>query len=686
MVMAALLLCVGRAGAVSTQVWINQTFADFDEGEGAGVAVDSRGFLFAGLTARRRPLKDVAFVYSLLEQGDRVYIGTADKGEVWVYQGGKVRRFAKLPGAIIVTSLIPWKGGVLAGSLPEGKIFFVSGTGRVRLFARVASPHIWAMVPDHKGGLFVATGPKGLLYRVSGTGRATVYWKAQDKHLLSMAYGPHDALYVGTAPKAIVYRLLGRGRARAVHDFDGTEVRALAGNGRVLFAAVNKMSPARSWDVKQPLKTKPAGTKIKAVTPAKPPKMPIPRKGAKKGVGGVFVIHPDGAAEELYGLKRTYFTALEIIDDGAVWAAQGAKGKVMRIGRDHSVATVVDLPERQVLALNLTGKIPGLGTGDAGSFYVVDHKAPLRYQSKAFDAGTASRFGRLMVRALGRVRIDTRTGNTAKPDEGWSRWQALAGMRRLAAGRFVGLVASPAGRYLQYRVTLAEHSARVQAVRVYYVPVNRGERITALKVGAQTSKSKVLKAPWLSGSKTSAPTKLPVSWKVSNPDGDPLVYRVYYRMLGSALWRKLGWTLEPLTKTSVKWSTANLPDGWYQVKVVASDERANAPGRVRQAQKISEPVLIDHRKPGVKALAVVGRRVSGLAVDSLSRIVGLHYSLDGRRWVPIDPADGFLDQTAERFSFLLPKSLAPGPILLLVRVMDEAGNAAVLKREITLRR
>ena len=253
----------------------------------------------------------------------------------------------------------------------------------------------------------------------------------------------------------------------------------------------------------------------------------------------------------------------------------------------------------------------------------------------------------------------------------------------------MGLVASPPGRYLQYRVTLQQRSSKVEAVQVYYVPINRGERITELKVGKQPAadaKTKVVKAPWLTGSVTSAPAALSLSWKVSNPDGDPLVYRAYYRPLGSAVWRKLGWTDQPLTKTSVKWSTVNVPDGWYQVKVVASDEKANAPARVRTAQKVSEAILVDHTKPTVRGLAVGGRRVSGLAVDRLSRIVGLHYSLDGRRWIPIDPSDGFLDQTAERFSFSLPASVPAGPVLLLVRVMDAAGNAAVLKRELVLRR
>jgi len=679
------------ARAVSTQVWVNQTYADFNQGEGHGVLVDSRGLLRPGLVLKRRAVKGVSLVFALLEHGGKVYVGTGDKGEVWVFDGFRAKKLVSLPGAVLVTSLVAGpKTTIYAGTIPEGKIFAVdTRTGKARLFAKLKAKHIWAMVAEPKtGAIFAGTGPKGELYRVSAAGKATLYWKAPDKHVLALTYGPGGALYAGTSPKAIVYRLVRKGVARAVHDFDATEVRALAGNRRVLYAAVNKIKGPRTWSVKVPSRHKKAGTAVHGVVRKRPPEIRIPRLGAKKGMGGVFRIWGTGAAEQLYGLKQSYFTSLELTGNDNVYAAEGMRGQVLLLGRDHSVATVADVKERQALSLHLTGRIRCIGTGDAGALHVMVPRGARRYLSKAFDAGSASRWGRLDLAASGNLAIETRTGNTAKPDAGWSRWQPLARLAMLAGGRRGGLVASQPGRYLQYRITLRSPRARVTGVRLYFVPINRRPRIASVTIGsqgAQKTKSKVLKASWLTKVTSAAPSSYKVSWKVDNPDGDALVYRLYYRVVGSALWRKLGWSQTPLTGTSVTWKTVNLPDGWYLVRVVASDERSNAAGRAKSDTWISEPFLVDNVKPAVRALVVRVPRVFGTSVDSFSRIVGIQYSLDAQNWFPVDPTDGAFDQRAENFSFRLPSGMRRGPALLLIRVFDAAGNSVVVKKAFRVR-
>ena len=679
------------ASAVSTQVWVNQTYADFNQGEGHGVLVDSRGLLRPGIVLKRRGVKGVSLVFAMLERGAKVYLGTGDKGEVWVYDGVRVKKLSSLPGAVLVTSLVAGpKTTIYAGTIPEGKIFAIdTRTGKARLFAKLKAKHIWAMVAEPKtGAIFAGTGPKGELYRISAAGKAVVYWKAPDKHVLALTYGPGGSLYAGTSPKAIVYRIVRRGTARAVHDFDATEVRALAGNRRVLYAAVNKMKGPKTWSVKVPSRHKPAGTAVHGVVRKRPPEIRIPRLGAKKGVGGVFRIWGTGAADQLYGLKQSYFTSLEVTGNDDVYAAEGTRGQVLLLGRDHSVATVADVKERQALSLHLTGRLRCIGTGDAGALHVVVPRGARRYLSKAFDAGSASRWGRLDLAASGNLAIETRTGNTAKPDAGWSRWQPLARLAMLAGGRRGGLVASQPGRYVQYRVTLRSPRARVTGVRLYFVPINRRARIKTVKIGKQgnqKSKTKVLKASWLTKVTSAAPSSFKVTWTVDNPDGDALVYRVYYRAIGTALWRKLGWSQTPLTGTSVTWKTVNLPDGWYLVRVVASDERSNAAGRSKTDTWITEPFLVDNVKPSVRALVVRTPRVFGIAVDSFSHIVGVQYSLDAQNWFPVDPTDGAFDQRAENFSFTFPAGIKRGPVLLLIRVFDEAGNAVVVKKAFQMR-
>ncbi len=682
MTLGLCLLLGPTAQAGTTRVWINQTYPDFNAGTPSGVLVTSAGRLVRSEPTKRVGLAGISMVFSMIEAGGKLYLGTGNKGEVWVSRGGAAKKVAKLKGAVIVTSFAKGPAGTIyAGTLPEGRIYAITtATGAVRQFAQVKAKHVWGLV-YRKGTLFAATGPKGKLFAINGAGRARVYWESKEAHLQSLAVGPGGDLYVGTAPKAIVYRVLGPKRVRALHDFAGNEIRALASDGRRLYVAVNLIKPDRSSTMRFPTWIKPKGTKIK--TKGRPKRtLRLPRMGAKLGSGGVFAVEPNGSATQLHAVKKGYFTALEMVGR-RLYAAEGTQGRVISILPDESAATAHDVKERQVLALSLGGKIRAFGCGDGAALYRVGGRGGASYTSKAYDTTNVSRFGVISFRSTGRVTVQTRSGNTAAPDAGWSQWQGVTPKGRLG-GFQRGLVRSPAGKYVQYRINWPGRSkAVVHHVRLHFTTINRAPRWQYLKVGgASTGKTKLLKAAWITKPTTAAPSKLKISWKVSDPDGDPLLYRAAFRAVGDVKWRKLG--DKPLTTTTLSWQTDNLPDGWYEVRVTASDERANSVTHKRSRARVSVPVLVDHNKPAFVGLRVRGKFATGLVRDSFSRITGISYSTDGKRWYQVDAVDGNFDQEAERFSFRLPK-LTPGVHTLLVRAFDAAGNAQVVKRALRIR-
>ena len=89
----------------------------------------------------------------------------------------------------------------------------------------------------------------------------------------------------------------------------------------------------------------------------------------------------------------------------------------------------------------------------------------------------SSRFGKLTWVAQGKVKIETRSGNTAKPGVGWSEWQAPQQIGKLGGGVEGGKIASPPGRYLQFRIALDDDDARVRRVMAYYVPQNQATSV-----------------------------------------------------------------------------------------------------------------------------------------------------------------------------------------------------------------
>lgn len=669
----------------TTQVWVSTTFEDFGGGKGEGVLVTSDGRLRRGEAAKRVALGQVSMVFAAAEVGDAIFLGTGTAGEIWRYAGGKASKVASLPGAVLVTSFARGPGATLyAGTLPEGKIFALdTGSGKATLFSTLDAKHVWALSYDDRSRtLFAATGPGGKLFAVDGGGRSRVHWDSGEEHLLSLTRGPGGDLYAGSSPKAIVYRILGPGRTRALHDFAGNEVRALVGNERLLVAAVNDIKPDASMDVRIPPTASAKGTAISGKSNG-PPRPPLPRLGAKQGKGGIFLLGEDGAARQVYGTTSGYFTALQRASDGQVFAAEGTSGKVVTVLPNLSTAIAQNVQERQVLSLSLTGKVRAFGTGDGGALYVLGAGAPApTYTSAAQDAGTSARFGQLTLRATGALSLETRSGNTAEPDKGWSPWQAAATRAAVADGMLRATPRCPPGRYFQYRLRWPGASqAVVREVRLHYTPSNQAPFIKELVVGEIGSGKTALQKPsWLSSpNNTAAPTEVKISWKAEDPDGDTLAYRLWFRAVGEVTWRRLG--DEPvLTAALAKWKTDSLADGWYEVRLEASDENSNGAGRVQRSEKVSPPVLVDHGKPDLVGLRVAYPLVTGLARDRFSRITGLSYSLDGKLWRQVDPLDGVWDEEAERFDFRIAPAPKPGSHTLLLRVYDEAGNARIVKQ------
>jgi sugar lactone lactonase YvrE len=679
--------------AVTTRTFRVTSYKDLEEGEATGVLLSSLGEASAGFGASRVDVSE-AVVYAAATAPDgTVWLGTGDQGAVYAYAKGKLRKVAKLEQATLVASLAIGPGGtVFAGTMPGGRVYVIDRDGRARELAKLDAEHVWALAYDEsRKTLYAATGPAGRLFAIdvrdvdktsgaSGGGsaaRARLIYETGEKHLLSLVRGDDGALYAGSADQAILYRIApdaSGARVQALHDFEGEEVRAIARRGPTLYVAVNEFTKSSSSlstsSSGGPLA--PRGTKIVLpATPATPsattPSLP---SRDRKGKGAVYRVDPDGRVEQLHALADGYFTALHVDADGNVYAASGANGRVYLIRPDRTVITAFDLPERQVLTLALDGPERVLGTGDAGALYKVTSEPPkdAHYLTKVFDAQFPARWGNLRWSGAGAITVQTRSGNTSKPDKTWSAWQPLGASKRDDGA--VGHVPSPDGRYLQARVNFGGARTVLRDVTIYYQPQNQRQRVSEITVGDEATAKRVPLAA-RAGRPRSPIVKL--KWKVENPDDDELVYRLFFREESEVNWKPLGGP-EPLTRTDWEWNTESIPDGNYVVKVVASDERANPKEEALTHELTSSPFLVDNRKPELGDVKIAYPWASGRARDSFSPITELAYSIDGGEWQPFGPRDGIFDDPVEDFSVKLPAGLAAGTHSLAVRAVDAADN------------
>jgi hypothetical protein len=679
------------AGAVSTRTFSTSTYKEFDEGTPDHALITSIGEVMPGATSKRVDLETEAIWAAARGPDGTVYAGGVSDGTIYAVPpgGGATKRLAVLDKEtpwIGALTLSPDGGTLYAGTLGSAAIHAIDvRSGKVtRLVKLEGASHIWSLALDPTNRiLWAGTGPSGKLYAIEvPAGKPRVAWESGDKHLLSMIRAQDGTLWIGTSDEAILFRFDPKaGTARAIADFAGTEIKAIAEVPGGVVVATNEFEQKTSGTPAPAPRKGPKGTVAKAPEAGSAPGADKPAAGedgpprseARKGKGALFRVEPDGRTEQLHALAEGYFTSLAVAADGDVYAGSGALGRVYQVRRDRSIVTAFDVSERQVNAVMAGREGLAFATGDSAAVYFADGRAKdARYTSKVLDAQFASRWGNLRWRGTG-VSMETRSGNTAKPDKGWSSWDKVASPARTIGDATVGRVTSPPGRYLQYRASFAAEGAAVlRDVNAYYLPQNQRARVTDLTVTEADPKKGPVTLE--KGSTKPRSPVLKLKWKVENPDEDELVYKLELRPEGETEWRDVHTGVDPLTAANFDWNTEALPDGWYRMRIVVSDRRANPRDAALEDAYVSPPFLVDNSRPQVAALEVKYPLVTGKATDAFSRISEIAYQLDSGEWIPTFPQDGIFDDMVEPFSIRLPADLKPGVHTLAIRVADEADN------------
>ena len=168
--------------------------------------------------------------------------------------------------------------------------------------------------------------------------------------------------------------------------------------------------------------------------------------------------------------------------------------------------------------------------------------------------------------------------------------------------------------------------------------------------------------------------KLKITWAASDPNGDSLRYRLCCKKPDWQSWVAL---VESTSSTEYEWDITSVPEGIYQVRVVANDGEHNPPSETLTATSISDPFIVDRTGPTIEA-RLVGIGSSRIATfeaaarDAHCPIVSASYSIDSGPWVNLFPADQLFDSPVEELRFEIDE-LNPGTHVLVIRATDAAG-------------
>src|SRR5262249_3119243 len=284
----------------------------------------------------------------------------------------------------------------------------------------------------------------------------------------------------------------------------------------------------------------------------------------------LYRINPDNTVETLWSSKEENIYDL-LAPGGQILFSTDGNGRIYRLTTDRKVTLVTQTNESEATRLLGEGGQVLAATGNLGKIYRLGDKpgSSGTYESPVHDAGSVARWGRMSWRGEGGAfEFRTRSGNSLRPDKTWSEWSDPL--------RAPGPVASPNARYIQWKAELRENAV-LDSATIAYIPQNTPPVVKSINVftvmsAVSASKSSSAQRPPAAsctvtvtdtgdagvtpsnGTPTqtllrAAAQQINITWQAEDPDGDRLIYTVYFRGEEEREWKLLKANLRENTCT-----------------------------------------------------------------------------------------------------------------------------------------
>lgn len=722
--------------AQDTHLWTQSQLDDFEKGTPEGVALTSDGHLREGPALTDLFTTPSTFAWSVaVDKSGTAYVGTGSPASVLrigTQKGDKPFTLFKTKDLTVQVVRLGPDGSLYAATLPSGKVYKLNprstetedeSNATVVFDASKVNPapaadakansgkpaskshYIWDLTFDKQGRMYIAAGDPGAIYRIDPAkpnAAAETFFKTDEAHIRSLAWDAKGDLIAGSDGSGLVYRISPEGKGYVLFDSPRREVTSLAigPDGTIYAACVGD----KGHNALPPLPVQ--GQGMVTITIVQPSSLQAANASTSLPDGTqIFALSEGQAPRKVWEDKDDVVYALDMRKDGLL-ALTGNRGRIFRIQPDGSYADIGHLDAQQGLSMAADGEKVLIGAGNTGKLFLLGGTGKHEYASDVLDATAFARFGRVEVEpGSSGYEIFTRTGNIEQPVRGWADWQPLSN----------GAVASPPGRFLQWKAVLSA-GGNLGSVGVNYLPVNTAPVVDEMVVvpGARLNPQSQMSnqqnvnislpssgqsavsfdASSNSGSIQAVKdrTAITVRWAAHDDDGDKLIYALYLRGDGESVWRLLK---DRITEQAYSFDATQVPDGGYQIKVVASDAPSEPPGDVLTGDKISDRFVVDTTPPVVSNFKATPQPVACQngtcsrpfqitldAEDATSPISHAEYSLDAGHWQYIDPVGKLSDSKTEHYDFRVSVDENQGKSsehLITVRVYDRYDNLGLAK-------
>ncbi|HXA51634.1 MAG TPA: hypothetical protein VNV86_15055 [Candidatus Acidoferrum sp.] len=723
------------AFASGTATWEMNSYSDFIKGKFTGLSLSREGRLSLAPKIDTLFTSDQPVIWSVAQGPDgTLYAATGHRGRVYkIDKAGKSSLLWTSPEPEVFAIAADASGALYAGTSPDGKVYRIVNGTAAEYFAPQAK-YIWSLALGSDGALYVGTGDQGKVFKVTAAGKGETWYETGQSHITGLAVDTQNRVLAGTEPNGILYRISAKDKAFVLYDASLPEIRAIvpmtdgtvyaaalggsvskraqsatqavqgaAGSGTAVSSTVTSITvESQASEVKPPDPTKQQTPSIAPPTPQVSTQFTPVTDNTGVDKSALYRINPDNTVETLWSSKDENIYDVLALEKQILFSTD-QDGRIYGLAPDRRVTLVTQTNEGETVRLLPSEHSVLAATGNMGRIFRMGEGpgASGSYESTVHDSGTASRWGSVTWRADlpagATLQFRTRSGNSTKPDRTWSDWSAP--LTASAGSR----ITSPNARYIQWKTEMTGTGGAtpaLQSVTLAYLPQNTPPVIKSINIITQAAPTLQAKAAVSSGAAYSvtvsdtdtassgSPTQtlnraaaqqITITWTAEDPDGDRLLYSLYFRGEEETQWKLLRANLH---ENSITFDSDVFADGKYFFRVVASDRETNPPASAREATLISAPMMVDNTPP----LVTVGdvkrngatAHVEWDAADSASALRRCEYSLDANSWVPVEAADGVIDSLREKFTLDL-TGLTPGEHLLVIRAADSAGNTGLAK-------
>src|SRR5438105_2216012 len=452
-------------------IWDVNSRAELLKGEARGVSVTDSGVLTLAPALTQLFNTEQAYVWSTaIDSASNVYLRTGHDGKLFrVMPAGKGSLLYKASELDVTALAVANDGTIFAATSPDGKVYRVTADGKAEVYFDPADKYIWSLAILNDGSLAVGTGDNGKLYRVRAAGakpESSLLINTNQTHVMSLAVNQQGDLIAGTDPGGLCLRISPDGKAFGLYDASLREIHALAAapDGSIYALGLSEAASTNRSATPTPSTPQPADaaavvTTITAMTGvvdetggAAPPQTPAvvrSRSDLSNARSAVFHILEDGSSDVIW--SSTSITGFSLVAArGGVLIGTSDKGRIYSVTNDGRDTLLVQSTEGQISSLIARGPEIFAASSNQGKLFqagipVVEEGS---YESPVRDAKLVASWGRIWWRGTGPIELQTRSGNSERPDRTWSDWSAAY---KDSSG---SQIVSPKARFIQWRAVL----------------------------------------------------------------------------------------------------------------------------------------------------------------------------------------------------------------------------------------